>query len=435
MSALSEASTHLAGLHAQVAAPASDALAALRETGREGFAAQGLPHTKLEEWRYTNLAALAKVPFALPARRGISRSDLESVAFPVFACSLHVFVDGRYDPTLSALGAGAEPYVASLSSLSGAELDEAATGLGTLVDAKAHPFAALNASLLEDAAIVRIPRSTRVDEPLHIVFVSTGAREVRSPRLLIVGEADSHVRVIQDHVSLGGSSGLSNAVTEVRVGPNAQVDCIALQRDDADGFLVSNTTAEVERGGRFGSSVLTFGGRLVRNDLSVTLAGEGAETDLNGLFIGAGERVVDNHTLVDHAVPHCSSRELYKGLLGGRSRGVFRGRVLVRPDAQKTSAEQSNPNLLVSRGAEVNTKPQLEIYADDVKCSHGSSIGQLREEALFYLRSRAIGEREARELMTRGFAREILDALPVAALREGLDSTLETSLAEAAAEQ
>ena len=432
MSALSDASARLLGLHDQLTARGGDALTELRQNGRDQFAALGLPHTKLEEWHYTNLAPLAKLRFALPEPREISRADLESAAFPVFACSLHVFVDGFYDPALSALGSGAELRVESLARLSAGPRTGAAAELGTLVDSKLHPFAALNTALLEDGAIVRVPRGSRVAEPLHVVFVSTGARVVRSPRMLIVAEADSQVCVIQDHVSLGGESGLSNAVTEVRVGPNAQVDCITLQRDDDDGFLISNLAAQVERGGRFDSSVLTFSGCLVRNDLVVNLVGEGAETRINGLFIGGGTRLIDNHTLVDHAVPHCSSRQLYKGVLGGRSRGVFRGRVLVRPDAQKTWAEQSNPNLLLSRTAEINTKPQLEIRADDVKCSHGSSIGRLREDALFYLRSRGVGEREARELVTRGFAREVLDALPVEALREGLEETLETSLAEAA---
>jgi Fe-S cluster assembly protein SufD len=431
MSQFSAASEHLLGLHERVKARGNSALAALRQSGYEHFAASGLPHPKLEEWRYTSLAPLAKQRFTLPERREVSRADLEAVASPVFACSLHVFVDGVYDPALSALGAGADLHVDTLAKLSPDELAQTAAGLGTLTDAKLHPFAALNGALLEDAAIVRVPRATRVAEPLHVVFVSTGAREVRSPRLLIVAEADSHVKLIQDHVSLGGETGLTNAVTEVSVGPNARVDCITLQRDDSDGFLISNLAARVERDGRFDSSVLTFGGRLVRNDLSVTLAGEGAETTLHGLFIGGGDRLVDNHTLVDHAVPHCTSHELYKGVLGGSSRGVFRGRVLVRPDAQKTSAEQSNRNLLLSRGAEIDSKPQLEIFADDVKCSHGSAIGQISEEALFYLRSRAIGEREARELMTRGFAREILDALPVESLREGLEDPLEKSLAEA----
>ncbi|MBW2268534.1 MAG: Fe-S cluster assembly protein SufD [Deltaproteobacteria bacterium] len=435
MSALSEASEHLLGLHEPVMARGDGALAALRQTGRDHFAALGLPHPQLEEWRYTNLAPLAKERFTLPARRAVSRADLEAVACPVFACSLCVFIDGIYDPALSALGAGADLHVESLAALSASELAQSAAGLDTLVDGKLHPFAALNTALLEDAAIVRAPRGTRTAEPLHVVFVSTGAGEVRSPRLFIVAEDDSQVRVIQDHVSLGGESGLTNAVTEVRVGSNAEVDCITLQRDTADGFLVSNLAAQVERSGRFGSSVLTFGGRLVRNDLSVVLAGEGAEARMNGLFVGGGKRLIDNHTLVDHAVPHCTSHELYKGLLGGQSRGVFRGRVLVRPGAQKTWAEQSNPNLLLSRNAEIDTKPQLEIHADDVKCSHGSAIGQLHEEALFYLRSRAIDEHEARGLLTRGFAREVLDALPVEALREGLEATLEASLGEAAQDE
>ena len=193
---------------------------------------------------------------------------------------------------------------------------------------------------------------------------------------------------------------------------NAALDLVVLQRENDTSYHVSNTACRVERDGRFTSHTLSLSGALVRNDLDVLLADEGAECNLRGLFLGSGDRVVDNHTFVDHAMPHGTSRELYKGLLGDHSRGVFRGRIVVRPDAQKTDATQSNRNLLLARGAEIDTKPQLEIYADDVKCAHGSTIGQLDEDALFYLRSRGLGLAEARQLIIRAFANEIVEALP-----------------------
>ena len=422
MSALDEARNRLLALHERVVDADPAWLAPLRRRGAETFAAEGLPHTKLEEWRYTNLAGLAKLRIDLPEphRAAISRADLEALAFPVFACSLHVFVNGFYDAKLSALGV----HVESL-----ATLGEAPPELGALIDGKQHPLAALNAALLCDGALLRVPRGARIEEPIHGVFAATGA--VRSPRLLVIAEAGSRVQVIQDYVSLAGDAGFTNAVTEISVGTDARVDLVTVQRESDAAFHVSNTAARVDRDGRFESHVLTLGGRLVRNDLSLTLAGEGSDATLNGLFLGAGERLVDNHSLVDHAVPHGTSRQLYKGILGGASRGVFRGRVVVRPGAQHTNAQQSNPNLLLSDGAEIDTKPQLEIHADDVKCSHGSSIGQLDEEALFYLRSRAIDAGEARDLLTRGFAHEVLGALPVEALRDGLESALEQTLAAA----
>jgi Fe-S cluster assembly protein SufD len=324
-------------------------------------------------------------------------------------------------------------HVESLAELAQSAPELLRENLGQLVGPKEHPFAALNAAFLEDGAVLRVPRGADVEEPLHVVFLSTGGQPARvtHPRVLVVAEAGSRVRLIQDHVSVGGGTGFSNTVTEVFVGPNAQVDLVLLQRKASDAFQLSNLAARIERDGRFSSHTLTLGGRLVRNDLTVTLVDEGADATLNGLFVGAGEQLIDNHTLVDHAMPHGTSRQLYKGILGGKSRGVFRGRVRVRPDAQKTDARQSNPNLLLARGAAIDSKPQLEIHADDVKCSHGSTIGQLDEDALFYLRSRAIELALARDLLTFGFAREILTALPVPALTEGLEEPLLARLSEA----
>jgi Fe-S cluster assembly protein SufD len=240
--------------------------------------------------------------------------------------------------------------------------------------------------------------------------------------------------VIQDHVALGAGPHpprLTNAVTQVVVGDDASLELVVLQREDAAARALSNLSVRVERDGRFASHVVTLGGRFVRNDLAALLADENAECRLLGLFLGTGERLVDNHTLVDHAMPHGRSEELYKGILADRSRGVFRGRVVVRPGANKTDARQSNANLILGRGAEIDTKPQLEIHADDVKCSHGSAIGRIDPEALFYLRARGLSEAAARAVLTRGFAHEVLAALPHAALVEALGDALAARLHEA----
>ena len=232
------------------------------------------------------------------------------------------------------------------------------------------------------------------------------------------------MQVVLDFASLGAGPHFTNAVVEVDVGACASVELTVVQRESDAAFHVSLLRAQLERDGRFASHVITLGGALVRNDLEVVLGAEGADCTLRGLFAANAKQRIDNHTLVDHAVPLGTSRELYKGVLGGQSRGVFRGRVLVRPDAQKTDATQSNHNLLVSSGAEIDTKPQLEIYADDVKCSHGATIGQLDAEALFYLRSRGIDEPMARDVLTRGFANEIVSGLPVRALEAPLTELL-----------
>ena len=403
----------------------------LRAESLARFADQGFPNTKQEEWRYTRVTPMAEVPFQLgcPATTPVTRSAIEDKASPVFACSLYVFVDGRFEPALSALATRTDVHVESLRALDAA----IEPPLGSLVDTKQHPFAALSTALLDDGALLRVPKGAQVTDPLHLVFVATGSREPRAtqPRLFIDASENSRVQVIQDFVSLSDDVGLTNGVSEIRVGAGAQVDLVTIQRENAASFHFSNVSARLGRDARFSHHNLTLGGRLVRNDLAVVLEEEGADCTLNGLFIGAGEQVIDNHTLLDHAVPHGTSRQLYKGILGGRSRGVFRGRVIVRPNAQKTVAYQSNPNLLLTTGARVDSKPQLEIYANDVKCGHGSSIGQLDQDAIFYLRTRAISEPRARQLLTRGFAQQILAALPVAALTEGLHEPLGDRLAEA----
>jgi Fe-S cluster assembly protein SufD len=411
-----------------VARPAAEPgwIAALRGEALDHFAASGLPGRRLEEWRYTNVEPIARGLFepAAPGHTALGRDEIERVAFPVFACSLFVFVNGRFEPRLSARAGSADLRVESLATAIRDE-PELVDSLG-LVDTKEHPFAALNTAFLEDGACLRVREGGRIDQPIHLVFVSmpNGRPTLTQPRVLVCAERGSQVCVIQDHVALGEGAGFTNAVTEVRVGQAAAVDLVLLQRENEHHHHVSNLVCQQERDSRLSTHTLTLGGRLVRNDLATLLAGEGAEARLDGLFVGAQDQHLDNHTLVDHAVPHCTSEELYKGILSGRSRGIFRGRVVVRPNAQKTDARQSNPNILLSDGAEIDTKPQLEIRADDVRCSHGSSIGRLDAEALFYLRARGIAEGAARELLTRGFAAQILARLPSVALAESVSEIL-----------
>jgi Fe-S cluster assembly protein SufD len=408
---------------ARLAGSETGAVAALRRAGREAFAAQGLPTTRLEEWRYTNLAELAALDWRLPADGvpDVSRDAVEALASPVFACGLLVFVNGRFVPGIGALRAP-DVEVTTLAAARRAHDPRALARLGSLVDTKQHGLAALATALLDDGVAIRLPAGRRLEQPLHLVFLSLGgdAPTVSHPRVWIEAGRGSSAVVVQDHVSIGNAPAFTNAVTELHVGPGARLEHVLLQREGPTTFHVSNTAAQLERDAHVSLHAISLGGRFVRNDLSVVLSGEGAEARLSGLFLCTGERLVDNHTFVDHAVPRGTSRQLYKGVLAGRSRGVFRGRVLVRPDAQQTDARQSNPNLLLSDGAEIDGKPQLEIHADDVKCSHGSAIGRVDEDALFYLRARGIDEAAARALLVRGFAAEVLAALPEPALADAL---------------
>jgi Fe-S cluster assembly protein SufD len=403
----------------------------LRLEARDAFAAAGLPSTRLEEWRYTNVTPIASVPFELPPRdpTPLAREELEAASSPVFACSLYVFVNGRFVPGLSSPRAvSAERRLESLGQLAREEPARLEVLLARSGVPKEHPFAALNASFLEDGAVVTIPRGSEAPRPIHLVFVTSAKAPCAvHPRVIVSAEAGSRALVIQDHVSLPSASGparLTNVFTDVRVGPGASLDLVLLQREDSRTHHVSLLRTHLERDARLTTHTLSLGGALLRNDLEAILADEGADCTLYGLFLGAGNDVVDNHTRVDHAMPHGRSRQLYKGILTGRSRGVFRGRILVRPGAVGTNAEQSNPNLLLDDGAEIDSKPQLEIYAGDVRCTHGSSIGRIEPESLFYLRSRGIAERDARALLTRGFARQVLMALPHEGLRDALDEIL-----------
>jgi Fe-S cluster assembly protein SufD len=405
------------------------ALAALRDEALAAFADAGLPSPSHEEWRYTPLSGFARLAFeSAPAGAAPARDEVEAHAAPFFACSAFVFVDGRLAPELSSPGTLAGGV--RVGALTGA----AAAGAGRLADPKQHPFAALNGALFEEVAVVSVPEGAAAAQPIHLVFVSTGAGAPRAsfPRVLIEAGAGSRALVIQDHVSLGAGARLTAAVSELRVAENAHLEWVLLQRESDETYHFGVQSASVARDARFAARSLTLGGALVRNDLSALLAAPGAECHLDGLFLGSGERLVDNHTLVDHAEPHGTSRELYKGILADRSRGVFRGRIVVRPDAQHTDAQQSNANVLLGRGAEIDTKPQLEIWADDVRCSHGASIGRLDEEALFYLRSRGIGESAARDLLTRGFAAEVLARIGSEPLAEALGDLLLARLGGAA---
>ncbi len=394
--------------------PAPPAFAELRREGAAAFMAQGLPTTKQEEWRYTNVAPLAGIEWtALHEPLSPSRSAIEAIATPIFACGLEVFVDGHHHPELH--GSPGATEVMPLGSA-----DAAPALLGRLADAKTHPFVALNGALACDGARVQVQGEN--PRAVHLVFAQGSEDAASHPRVVVEVEAGGRGTIIVDHVSLAGARHFANSVVEVELAANASLDLVILQRPNDASFHVGNVTARVERDARLRTHTVTLGGRFVRNDLRVVLAGEGAECAMNGLYLGRGEALVDNHTWVDHAVPHGTSAELYKGVLAERSRGVFRGRVVVRPDAQKSDAQQSNPNLLLSDGAEIDTKPQLEIYADDVKCSHGAAIGRLDPEALFYLRSRGIGQAEARALLTRGFAAEVLTALPEPSLAEALSA-------------
>ncbi len=409
-------------------------IGAMRQEGIERFESLGFPSTRDEAWRYTSVAPIATTPFALKpeARADALTPDLfEQLAFEPWECTHLVFINGRFSPELSrtrALPRGVE--VGSLDEALDSRRELIEPHLGRLAGMEGQAFTALNAAFLRDGAFIHVPKGVVVDEPVHLLFVSStnGTAVMSHPRNLIVVGEGSQVTVLESYAGLDAGASFTNVVTEIAAGDGAVVDHTLLQREGEGAYHVGTVQARVGRGSSLSSHVISIGGALIRNDINVVLDGEGADCTLNGLYVTHGTQHVDNHTVIDHARPHGTSRELYKGVLEGRSRGIFDGTVIVRPDAQKTDARQVNRNLLLSDDALVDSKPTLLIRADDVKCSHAATIGQLEEDALFYLRSRGIGSGMARNILIQAFVSEILGRIRIEPVRTGLECLLYTSL-------
>ena len=410
----------------------------LRRQAIAQFAAQGFPTNRDEEWRYTSLAPLLQHAFQ-PAQGGtLSPADLTPWLFAGPESPRLVLVDGRYAPELSS--PGSLPSGVKLLNLEAAlqQLpDLVLSCLNHQVDGEHHALAALNTAFLQDGAFLYLPAGIEVEHPIHILFLSTApaAPAFSSPRLLVITEARSRATLVETCAGPQGRVYLTNALAEVVVGEDAQIEYCKIQQEGDAAFHLDHTRIHESCRSRFTAHTISLGARLSRNQLDTLLDGEGVDSTLNGLYLAGGEQHLDHHTLIEHAQPHCSSHELYKGILGGRSTGVFRGRIHVWPQAQKTDAYQANRNLLLSPEAEIDTRPQLEIYADDVKCSHGATVGQLDEEALFYLRARGLNLTQARALLTQAFAGELLERLSSPALRQHLERLVADKLATIAGGQ
>jgi Fe-S cluster assembly protein SufD len=407
-------------------------LTELRRAAMERFVERGFPTMRDEDWRYTNLAALAATPFRVAGSAAADAVLTEMVQRSVIGPSAWprlVFVDGRHAPRHSL--ARPLPGGARLSSLA-----EAMRGDQELIERHlARParwesdvFAALNTAFIEDGALLHVPDEAMLTAPIELVFLTTQAGVLSQPRILIVAGPHSRFTVVERYLGLTDQAGFVNAISELAIGPGASVDHYVLQEQSAATFHMAGIHAALERDSTFATCEATFGALLARTTLEVRFGGEGGRASLAGLYVTGGRQHVDHHVTVDHAVPRCSSRQLYKGVLDGSARAVFDGRVIVRPNAQKTDAAQTNKHLLLSDAVEVDSKPRLEIFADDVKCTHGAAEGQLAPEAIFYLRSRGLDEGSARRLLTLGFVREVVDRITVEPIQRYLDRALEARL-------
>ncbi|MBZ5697414.1 MAG: Fe-S cluster assembly protein SufD [Acidobacteriia bacterium] len=407
----------------------------LRQLRRNAFARfceVGFPTAHDEDWRFTNVSAIAQTPFLLGGnnRARPLQLELEPYQVPGFACQL-VFLNGRFAPELSSLGK--LPVWLEVSSLADQIVRNPGViepHLGQYVDIRRDAFCALNTAFVEDGAYIHIRRSAAAEEPIYLLFVSTAndTPTMGHPRNLIWAEENSQVTVVEDYVSLGGGTAFTNAVTELVAGDHAVVSHYMVEREHVHSYSVSTLRIQQGRGANIASHSILTGGALVRNNVHPVLAGEGGECLINGLFIGNGRQHLDNYMLVEHRSPHCASRQFYNGILDGHAHGVFHGRIVVHKDAQKTDAKQTNRNLLLSDDAQIDTKPQLEIHADDVKCTHGATIGQIEEDALFYLRSRGIDELSARRLLLLAFASECLDRMKPGPARTHVEALINRNL-------
>ncbi len=404
----------------------------LREDAFARFAEVGFPTTHDEDWRFTNVAGISRTAFRLatPGAKSVTKDTLAPYDLPS-ALSQLVFVDGYFAPELSAVGA--LPRGVKVASLANAIDTDAASleaHLGCYLDTQRDAFLALNTAFVNDGGYVYVPKNTVVEQPIHLLFVSTSSETplMTHPRNLIVAEEGSQVAVVEDYVSLGRGVTFSNTATELVAGGSAVVSHYMIEREDTNAFNVSTLRMQQGRSANVSTHSILLGGGLVRNNVHPVLGGEGAECLINGLFLGDGTQHLDNYMLVEHAQPHCESRQFYNGILDGKSHGVFHGRIIVHKDAQKTDAKQTNRNLLLSDDAQIDTKPQLEIYADDVKCTHGATIGQIEENALFYLRSRGIDERSARKLLLLAFANECLDRMKEQPVRNHIEGLINSYL-------
>ena len=399
-------------------------LARSRQAALERFADQGFPTKRDEDWKYTSTAAIEKLTFA-PVRHGTNSVTAAEVGALQLrgAPRLLVFVNGWYSPALSSVGVLPAGVIAG--SLAQA-LDRAPDAMQAFFGDSENDtvFGALNAAFMTDGAFLYLPAGAAIDEPVHLLFIATERAAAIHPRNVILAEPGAHVTVIEHHVGPAGVAYLTNAVTRIVAAGNASVEHYKLQEEGEQAFHVAAIRAGQGRDSRLVSHSIALGAALARNDIVATFAAEGCQAELNGLYLAGGRQHVDHHTLVDHVKRGGTSREHYRGILDGASRAVFNGRVIVRKDAQHTDAHQDNHNLLLSRDAEIDTKPQLEIYADDVKCTHGATVGNLDEAQLFYLRSRGIEEATARSLLVHAFAHDVIERIRVASLRSRLQEML-----------
>ena len=397
----------------------------VRSSAIDRFDQLGFPSVNAEEWKYTNLAALAKESF-VPATRSEEALDASGFAYPETASAHLVVVNGFLREDLS-VKTGLEGIVAIdlVSAASDARYNKLIRKyLARNASYDNNALTALNTAFLQSGVFICIPKNVNLETPVQITFVADGQNSANFPRILVVAEENSSATVIENFVSMNGGRYFTNAIAEVVLNDGARLEHYRLQRESNQSFHTATTAAELGRSSRYDTTSINLGAQLSRHDISVVMDHEGAETSVDGLYMVGSDQHTDTHSVIDHKQPHCNSHQLYKGILDGNGRAVFNGKIFVREGAQKTDAMQTNKNLLLSDKARVDTKPQLEIFADDVKCAHGAAVGQIDQDELFYLETRGINPELGRNLLTYGFAEEVIEKIKVESIRVELDDAV-----------
>lgn len=397
-------------------------LSAAREQSVERFNALGIPTQKDEDWKYTSLRTLASKQFSLNAAQADAEIELSESSKAHYRL---VFSGGVLNTALSDLDSLPDGVqVMLMSEALESHEEQVKAVLSSILPKQPNAFAELNTALFKEGAFICIAKGCQPDKPIELVFHSNGVQSLTLPRNLILLEQGAKAVVVERYGSAEDATGLCNSATEIMLADDSELDYHLIQLQGKKFNHIGGTWVQQGANSRLNTRTITLGGLLVRNELNVSLNGEQAHADMTGLYYGTQRQHMDNHTTIRHAVPNCTSRELYKGILDDRARGVFHGRIVVEQDAQLTESEQENPNLLLSRDAEVDTKPQLEIYADDVKCAHGATVGELDAKQLFYMQSRGIGLEESRTLLTYAFAAQVVEEIQIDSLREELASRI-----------
>jgi Fe-S cluster assembly protein SufD len=399
----------------------------VRKDAIANFSNLNFPTTHDEDWRFTNIAPLLKHNFKPADKTKLKQKQIKNFLFKRISSNMIVFVNGHFAPELSKLKSLPDGITV------GSIADEIKNGssiideyLSKYANYKTQIFTALSTAFTQDGAFIHVHDNKVIEEPINILFITVAGEEkiLSQPRNLFVAGKNSQVTIIERYVSLDEGIYFTNVVSEIVTGENSSINHIKIQEESSKAFHVSRTEIDQEKNSNFVSYSISLGGEISRYDVNSKFNDEGGECSLNGLYLLTGSQLYDTHSLIDHAKPHCTSHEHYKGILDDTSRGVFNGKVIVRKDAQKTNAFQKNNNIILSDGALVNTKPQLEIFADDVKCSHGATVGQFDQDSLFYLKTRGIGEEKARDILIHAFASDVIKSIKVEPVKDYLEEIL-----------